>query len=134
MSWITDGQELQEGTLPAQVSLPVPPLPFSTQKDKTNVCMYPRSHTKKEKRKRKTNTLTSERHFQELSSFGVRCAMTRLVYIWNWGEKGLSDHPIKVVPLQRPDALPLLSLLGSTHWEKAFDCINSKWGQLGFVH
>lgn len=66
-------------------------------------------HTKHEE-----NCETSERHFPEVSSFGVRCAMTCLVYIWNW-EKGLSDHPIKVVPLQRPDALPLLSLLGSTH-------------------
>lgn len=31
-------------------------------------------------------------------SFGVRCAMTCLVYILNWGGKGLPDHPIKVVP------------------------------------
>ncbi len=68
-------------------------------------------HKKTEKKRKRQ---TSWRHFHEVSSFGVRCAMTRLVYIWNW-EKGLSDHPIKVVPLQRPDALPLLSLLGSTH-------------------
>lgn len=67
-------------------------------------------------------------------SFGVRCAMTCLVYILNWGGKGLPDHPIKVVPPQRPNALPLLSLLGSTHCEKAFDCINSKWGRLHFLH
>lgn len=72
-------------------------------------------HKKEKDKKKRGETVKLLRGiFRRFSSFGVRCAMTRLVYTWNW-EKGLSDHPIKVVPLQRPSALPLLSLLGSTH-------------------
>lgn len=88
------------------------------------------------KKKRKENTLKMKKTAKLLR--GIFRSFLHLVLDVPWhalftfgiGKKGLSDHPIKVVPLQRPNALPLLSLLGSTHWEKAFDCINSKWGQL----
>lgn len=86
---------------------------------------------KKREDKQKLKTWSSESSF---SPFGGRCAMTCLVYIWNW-EEGLSDQiQLKLCPSRVPVPFSLLSLLGSTHWENAFRRINRKWGQLRSVH